>query len=174
MISKQNYLFATRMVLRVAGLFFCAELAAITNANTNTKPLTDEQLASTAAQMVKKIPASVLYASKPKRFSEAAAKEEEAALAKLTESITVIAERDPEDINVSKRPPMLAFRDKLDRERPSTPAEKAQLVLCLIGLCGRGYGPDGAPVENRAYTRAEKKVDKSSLELSKQFTGTYQ
>jgi hypothetical protein len=165
---NQNNLSATLSMLSVAGFLFCAEVAA------NTKPLTDDDLASTAAQMVKKIPKSVINAPKPKRFSEAAKKEEDAVIAGLTESLTVIAERDPEDINTPKRPPMLVFRERLENERPSTPFEKAQFALCLIGLCGRGYGPDGAPVENRAYTRAEKKVDKSSLEISKQFTGTYQ
>jgi hypothetical protein len=154
--------------LSVAGYLFCKDLSA------NTKPLTDEDIASTAAKMIKKIPRDVINAPKAKRFSNAAAAEEDAKLAGLTESITVVSERDPEDVNISKRPPMLVFRERLENERPSTPYEKAQTVLCIIGLCGRGYGPDGAPVENRAYTRAEKKVDKSSLEMSKQFTGTYQ
>jgi len=161
---------ATLIGLGIAG--FLHAHAAIANAN--AKLLSADELASTAAQMLKKVPKSVINEPKAKRFSNAAAAAEEAQLAALTESITVVAERDPEDLNTSKRPPMLAFRDRLDKERPSTPYEKTQTALCMLGLCGKGYGPDGAPVENRAYTRAEKKVDQSTLELSKQFTGTYQ
>jgi hypothetical protein len=63
---------------------------------------------------------------------------------------------------------MAAFRDRLARERPSTPKEKIQRALCFVGLCAV------EPVENTAFTRAEQGTDKSSLELSKQFRGTLQ
>jgi hypothetical protein len=69
---------------------------------------------------------------------------------------------------------MAAFREKLERERPMTPKEKAQLALCFIGLCGAHYGPEGIPVENTASTRGEKSARKSSLELSQQFRGAFQ
>jgi hypothetical protein len=165
---NQHKLSATLILLSVAGFLYCHDVIA------NTKPLTDDELASPAAKMIKKVPKNEINAPKPKRFSNAAAAEEDRKLAGMTESITVVSERDPEDINAAKRPPMLVFRERLENERHSTPYEKAQTVLCILGFCGKGYGPEGAPVENRAYTRAEKKVDKSSLEMSKQFTGTYQ
>jgi len=163
-------LFAALVSLSVSGFLYA--YAGIANANAKT--LTDDELASTAAQMVKKLPRSVINAPKAKRFSVADAVERDAALARATDEITVVGERDPEDLSVAKRPPMLAFRDRLEKDRPSTPYEKTQFVLCIIGLCGAGYGPDGAPVENLAYTRAEKKKNVSSLQLSKQFTGTLQ
>jgi hypothetical protein len=124
--------------------------------------------------MIKKIPKDVINAPKPKRFSEAAKKEEASATGRDVEEIRVIGERDPEDVSPSKRPPMLVFRDRLENDRPLTPWQKTQIALCFIGLCAPKYGPEGIPVESKALTRAEQQTDKSSLQISQQFRGTFQ
>lgn len=49
------------------------------------------------------------------------------------EAITVYV--DPEDYVAPKLPPMLAFRAALDKQRPRTPQEITQGLLCAIGLC---------------------------------------
>jgi hypothetical protein len=140
----------------------------------STTRLSEEDISSHGAKMIKKIPKDVINAPKPKRFSEAAKKEESAAATSDVEEIRVIGERDPEDVSPSKRAPMLAFRERLENDRPLTPWQKTQIGLCLIGLCGAKYGPEGIPVESKAFTRAEEQTDKSSLQLSKQFRGALQ
>lgn len=115
----------------------------------------------------------MINAPTPKRFSLEAQREQERSAESNTEEIIVFGGRDPADV-ISKRGGMAAFREKLERDRPMTPKEKAQLALCFIGLCGAQYGPEGIPVENTASTRGEKGVRKSSLELSQQFRGTFQ
>ena len=49
--------------------------------------------------------------------------------------ITVYGIVDPEDYVAPKLPPMLAFRAKLDKQRPRTPKEITQGLLCVIGFC---------------------------------------
>ena len=136
--------------------------------------LRDAELDNAAAKLIKSVPKEILLAPRAKRYSQAARQEEDEAAAHTIEEIRVFGDRDPEDVGNPKRPPMLAFRDKLEREKTYTPKEITMGVLCFIGLCGANYGPDGAPVEDRAFTRAEKGTKKSSLELSRQFRGTYQ
>ncbi len=137
-------------------------------------PLPDAELDGAAARLIKSVPKEILHAPKAKRFSHAARQEEDEAAARYVEEIRVFGDRDPEDVISPRRPPMLAFRDRLEREKTLTPKDITMMGLCFIGLCGANYGPDGAPVEDRAYTRAEKGTNKSSLELSRQFRGTYQ
>jgi hypothetical protein len=78
------------------------------------------------------------------------------------DEIRVFSRVNPEDYVAPKRPPMLAFRDSLDRQRPSTPAEKAQLALCIIGLCGV-YGPEGVPVDSGAAYRQEARKNNTDM-----------
>ncbi|MCA3003154.1 MAG: hypothetical protein ING66_06730 [Rhodocyclaceae bacterium] len=124
-------------------------------------------LDSPGAIALRKLSKDVINAPKPKRFSLEAQREQERSAASNTEDILVLADRETDDV-ISKRVGMAAFRDRLARERPSTPKEKVQRALCFIGLCAV------EPVENTAFTRAEQGTDKSSLELSKQFRGTLQ
>ncbi len=51
------------------------------------------------------------------------------------EEIKVRDRLDPEDYVAPKTAPMLAFRAKLDRQRPMTPQEITKLALCFIALC---------------------------------------
>ena len=136
--------------------------------------LREVDLDGTAARMIKTVPKEIINAPKAKRFSLAARHDEDQATARYAEEIRVFGDRDPEDVTSPKRTPMLAFRDKLEREKTLTPKDITMMGLCFIGLCGAHYGPDGAPVEDRAFTRAETKKNKSSLEMSQQFRGTYQ
>lgn len=136
--------------------------------------LTAKDLDSPAAAAVRKVPVDVLRLGKPKRFSLEAKREEEEALLRPTEEIRVFGLRDPDDVVAAKKPPMLAFRERLERDRPMTPAEKARVALCLIGLCATDYGPEGIPVETTSHTRGERGAGKTSLELSRQFRGTVQ
>jgi hypothetical protein len=146
-----------------------ATIAGAAAANT----LTPQQLESPAAAAIRNLPKEVVNAPKPKRFSLAAQREDAAAAGRATEEILVLGDRDPEDL-LKKRPPMLAFRDRMDRERPMTPKEKTQLALCFIGLCGGNYGPDGAPIESKAFSRSELAGKRSTLEMTQQFRGTVQ
>jgi hypothetical protein len=49
--------------------------------------------------------------------------------------ITVYGRFDPEDYVAPKPPTMLVFRAALDRQRPKTPKEITQAVLCFVSLC---------------------------------------
>jgi len=131
-------------------------------------------LDSPAAAAIRKLPKDMVNAPKPKRFSVEAKRDEDVAGDRVTEEILVRGEREPEDVLGPRKSPMQVFREKLERDRPMTPKEKTQLALCFIGLCAANYGPDGAPVENMAYSRAERGAKKSTLELSQQFRGTLQ
>ncbi len=139
-----------------------------------TSSPTTDPLDTPAQAAFKKIPKDFLGSVKPKRFSLEEKEAQEQAAKFGIDEIRVYALREPEEVSVSKRPPILAFRDKMDRERPMTPKEKAQLVLCFIGLCGANYGPEGILVEDKAYSRGELNSKKSTLELSQQFRGTLQ
>jgi hypothetical protein len=160
-----------------ASIAFAVVDSAVDTATTTTKAPTDTPitLPETAAESaIRKLPKEVVNAPRARRFSLVAQRAQEESSKRGVDEIVVYGRGDPEDF-VSKRAPMLAFRDRLDRTpSPMTPAQKAQLALCLIGLCGLGYGADGIPVENTAYTRAEKNKDKSSLQQSMQFRGTFQ
>ena len=147
---------------------------ALSNRLLAAESLRETDLDSRAAKMIKVVPKEIINAPKAKQFSMAAKYDDDLAVAKYIEEIRVYGEREPEDMTGPKLPPMLAFRDKLEREKTYTPKEITMMGLCFIGLCGLNYGPDGAPVEDRAFTRGEKGTNKSSLKLSRQFRGTYQ
>ncbi len=51
------------------------------------------------------------------------------------QKITVYGLLDPEDYVAPKLPPMLVFRATLDKQRPRTPQEITEGLLCVIGLC---------------------------------------
>lgn len=90
----------------------------------------------------------------------------------VLDEIRVYGQIDPEDY-VKRKERFAAFRERLERDRPLTPKEKARLALCLVGLCGL-YGPDGLPREVRATDRTEARTLRSSSELHRQFRGTLQ
>ena len=67
------------------------------------------------------------------------------------EEIHVYGAIEPEDYVTPKRPPMLAFRARLERQRPRTPEEIVKGALCMLGLCA-GLPPEVAP-EQRTEAR---------------------
>jgi hypothetical protein len=133
------------------------------------------KLPDTPAQSaIKQLPRDVVNAPRARRYSLAEQRDQEERLRLGIDSITVYGQVDPEDF-VAKRAPMLAFRDRLDKTPgPMSPAKQTQMVLCFIGLCGLGYGPDGIPVEDKTFSRGELNAKKGLLEQSLQFRGTYQ
>jgi hypothetical protein len=167
-----------RLYLRRSGVVtVCATLvltSAASLASSASEPLKASDLDSPGAIALRKLSKDVINAPKSRRFSLAEQREQERSVGSNTDEILVIGERDPEDV-ITKRAGMAAFREKMEREpRPMTPKEKAQLVLCFVGLCSANYGPEGIPVENNAYTRGERGAKKTVLEQSLQFRGTYQ
>jgi hypothetical protein len=90
----------------------------------------------------------------------------------VLDEIVIYGQVDPEDY-VRRRSKFLAFRDRMAGERPMTPKERTQALLCLIGLCGR-YGPDGLPYEPTAAQRNEARTQASTTQLNSMFRGTLQ
>lgn len=66
-------------------------------------------------------------------LTQNARKDPTAANVQQLEAITVYV--DSEDYVTPKLPPMLVFRATLDKQRPRTPQEITQGLLCAIGLC---------------------------------------
>lgn len=136
-------------------------------------PLSAADLETPAAAAIRKLPKEFVNAPQAKRFSLAAKRDEDDAAKRGIDEIVVTGQRDPEDV-ISKRTSMAAFRQQLERDKPATPKQIAQVALCMLGLCSADYGPEGIPVENTAYTRGERGAKKTVLEQSLQFRGTLQ
>ncbi len=153
-----------------ATLLLCRPALADADTPTVVKP---RDLDSRGAVAVRKLSKDVINAPRPKRFSIESLRDEGRADKGTIDEILVTGERDPEDAARERRTPLQRFRDKLEREQRMTPKDKLQLALCIIGLCGK-YGDDGAPVEDRSFTRSERAALRSSLEMSQQFRGTLQ
>lgn len=165
---------AARMIRVTSVARLCALLMCSTLSTANAQaPLSAADLETPAAAAVRKLPKDFVNAPQQRRFSLAAKRDEDDAAKRGIDEIVVTGQRDPEDV-LTKRTPMAAFREKLERDRPTTPKEKVQMALCFIGLCAANYGPEGIPVENSAYTRGERGAKKTVLEQSLQFRGTYQ
>ena len=129
-----------------------------------------DPLDTPAQTTAKKLPEDFVNV-KPQRFSEAD-KTRVDTVTRLDE-ILVYGYVDPEDYVGQKKTPVMQFRERLERDRPMTPKEKAQLALCLIGLCGI-YGPDGIPREPSLAERSEARIHQSTTQLNSQFRGTQQ
>jgi hypothetical protein len=127
---------------------------------------------SHAQEALKKLSKDEINAPREKRFSLAEQQLEAQRIERGLDVIEVIGQRDPEDISKRKLPPMLAFRARLDADKPLTPAQIAKGALCLIGLCAN-YGPDGLPPEPTREDKSEARKNRSTTELS-QVRGTYQ
>jgi hypothetical protein len=125
----------------------------------------------TPAQAAAKRLPKVWVNQTPQRFS-AADKARVDVVTRLDE-ILIYGQVEPEDYSGPRKSPMMQFRDRLERDRPMTPKEKAQLALCFIGLCGI-YGPDGAPIEPSLDARSEARLNQSTTQLNSQFKGTLQ
>ena len=167
------------MIARAA-LLVALWFASVALANSTPVPANDVapqafKLPDSAAHAaIKKLPREAVNTPRAKRFSLAEKAAQDESAKRGIDEIVVYGSADPEDF-VSKRPPMLAFRDRLDRTpAPMTPAQIAQTALCLVGLCSKGYGPEGIPIEDTVTTRAEKNKDRSALQQTLQFRGTYQ
>jgi len=141
-------------------------------ASTRIAALSAAELESPAAAALRKLPKEFVNSPKARRFSLAAQRDEDTASARPPEEFIVRAERDPEDV-LRKKSGMQNLRERLERDRPMTLAEKSKLALCFIGLCA-DYGPDGAPHEDKTFSRSEQAAKRSTLEMTQQFRGTYQ
>ena len=89
------------------------------------------------------------------------------------DEILIYGTVEPEDYVGPKKAPFVQFRERLEKDHPMTPKEKAQLALCLIGLCSI-YGPDGIPLEPSLAERNEARTNQSTTQLNGQFRGTIQ
>ena len=167
-ISAAHIAWATTLA-PLCALLMCSTL----NVANAQAPLSAAELETPAAAAVRKLPKHFVNAPQPKRFSLAAKRDEDDAAKRGIDEIVVTGQRDPEDV-ISKRSSMAAFRQQLERDKPATPKQIAQVALCMLGLCAADYGPEGIPVENSAYTRGERGAKKTVLEQSLQFRGTYQ
>ena len=141
---------------------------ALSAAAINAPPV--DPLATPAQAAVRSV-AKVVPNSVPPRFS-VADKNRVESITRLDE-ILVYGHLEPEDFVGAKKSPMMQFRARLERDRPMTPKEKAQLALCFIGLCGI-YGPDGAPIEPSLDERRDARINQSTTQLNSQFRGTLQ
>jgi hypothetical protein len=109
--------------------------------------------ASPAKAWLDKKPAN---SAEPPRPVDKAARHAAPELQRIDE-IRVYGASEAEDYVAPKLTPMMAFRAKLDRQRPMTPSEIAQSALCIIGLCG------GKPAEVSAEQRTEARVRQSGV-----------
>ncbi|MBI3715597.1 MAG: hypothetical protein HY255_06355 [Betaproteobacteria bacterium] len=75
------------------------------------------------------------------------------------EEFRIYSYRHPEDYVTPQKTPLLQMRDQLAGVHRSTPAEKVQGALCLIGLCG------GIPPEISAEARNDARMVRSTLQL---------
>jgi len=128
-------------------------------------------VAATPAQIfIRKLPPETAKAPEPKRFVNDYYVNPRSA--QVLDEIRVYGQVEPEDY-VRRIPPMQKFRERLERDRPMTPKEKAQMALCIVGLCGI-YGPEGIPLEGTAADRSEARLSQSTTQLNGQFRGTLQ
>ena len=100
----------------------------------------DSALASKAQTYIRVLPKKTLLEGSSEAVGNARSNhnpkdiERPGDIQKLDE-IRVLDQVAPEDYVAPKIPPMLAFRARLDRQRPMTPQEVTQAALCFIGLC---------------------------------------
>ena len=90
----------------------------------------------------------------PKRRSTALKEEPQ-----RIEEFRIYSYQHPEDYITPQKTPLLQMRDQLSGVHRSTPAEKVQGALCLIGLCG------GVPREISPEERSEARNVRSTLQL---------
>ena len=135
-----------------------------------TRPVAAQLLDSRAQSAMKKIsmPESAV---RPLRVADAEKSHPD--LITRLEEIRVYGRNETEDYVGPKKSPMMQFRARLEKDVPLTPAKKAQLALCLIGLCGI-YGPDGIPEGDSPEARADARLYQSTSQLNAQFRGTLQ
>lgn len=127
--------------------------------------------ADTPARLfIRKLPPEAAKAPEPKRFVNDYYVNPRSA--QVLDEIRVYGQAEPEDY-VRRVAPMQKFRERLERDRPMTPKEKTQLVLCMAGFCGI-YGPEGIPLEGTAADRSEARLSQSTTQLNGQFRGTVQ
>ena len=134
------------------------------------RPVAAESLDSRAQSAMKKIsvPGSAV---RPLRVADAEKSHPD--LITRLEEIHVYGRNEPEDYVGPKKSPMMQFRARLEKDVRLTPAKKAQVALCLIGLCSF-YGPDGIPEGDSPEVRADARLYQSTSQLNAQFRGTLQ
>ena len=111
------------------------------------------------------MPADALKAPPKRRFNSGDYINPRVAI--LLDEIRVYGQIEPEDF-IRKKSPLAQFRERLERDRPMTPAEKVKLALCFVGLCG------SVPAEISPEERAEARLSQSTTQLNAQFRGTLQ
>ena len=135
-----------------------------------SRPLAVRALDSPAQAAMKKI-ATPVPGAPPLRVADAE-KIHPDLIARL-EEIRVYGRNEPEDYVGPKKSPMMQFRARLEKDVRLTPAKRAQLALCLIGLCSI-YGPDGIPEGDSPEARADARLYQSTSQLNAKFRGTLQ
>jgi hypothetical protein len=138
-----------------------------TPASTAPTTIAPDKLDSPAATQIKKVPRDVINARAPRRFSQAEQREEIEAAKRNVDEIRVYADRDPEDVARSKSG-FVQLRERMENDKPLTPAQIAQGALCFIGLCAN-YGPDGAPPEPARESTAKARREQSTTQQSRLF-----
>jgi hypothetical protein len=119
-------------------------------------PLTfNTDLRSRAQQIAQKLPKDVLI-SVPNAAPRVGPQNPGGGV-QVLEEIVVTGKFDPADFTARKTAPMLVFRASLDGQRPMTPKEISNSVLCFIGLCPL-LNANGLPIadttpEQRAQAR---------------------
>jgi len=124
-----------------------------------------DPLDSPAQAAAKQLPRQLLSAG-PQRFSEAD-KTRVDTVTRLDE-IIIYGQVEPEDYVAPRKAPFVQFRERLEKDRPMTPKEKAQLALCVIGLCSV------IPREPSLEERNKARTNRSTTQLNSQFRGTLQ
>ena len=118
-----------------------------------------------AQSFIRKLPADALKEPPKRRFNSGDYVNPRVAI--VLDEIRVYGQIEPEDFT-RKKSPLAQFRERLEKDRPMTPAEKVKLALCFIGLCG------GVPVELSPEDRAEARLSQTTTQLNAQFRGTLQ
>ena len=145
-------------------------VAATTERTAESKPVAASLLDSPAQRLLKKV-APLEPGARPLRVADAERIHPDL-IARL-EEIRVYGRNEPEDFVGPRKSPMMQFRARLEKDVRLTPAKKAQLALCLIGLCSI-YGPDGIPEGDSPEARADARLYQSTSQLNAQFRGTLQ
>ena len=138
--------------------------------NTALADIPTDALDSPAQAAMKKLTASAVHV-RPLRVTDAGKKHPD--LIVRLEEIRIYGRNEPEDFVGRKISPMMQFRARLEGDVPWSPAKKAQMALCMIGLCSI-YGPDGIPLGDSPEVRAEARLNQSTTQLNAQFRGTLQ
>lgn len=133
--------------------------------STETKSVVSLPIETPAQSFIRTLPTDALKAPPKRRFNSGDYINPRVVI--VLDEIRVYGQIEPEDFG-RKKSPLAQFRERLEKDRPMTPADKLKLALCFIGLCG------GVPVEISPEERAETRLSQSTTQLNAQFRGALQ